>query len=75
MDVKQLRKADAYFCGVKTAPSKTKHLTAGLGVFATRTIKTGDVIGPYSKTIVYHDLSLRQRTRRYSETEFWRWKR
>lgn len=52
MDLKHLRTADAYSCGLATAPSKNKCFNARLGGFAAKTFKTRDVAGRYYETIV-----------------------
>lgn len=64
VDVDILRVADACACSVTIAPSKIRHPSAGLGVFASRTFQKDDIIGAYYGTLVYHDLSSRQHTRK-----------
>lgn len=61
--MEQQRVAGAYSGEVAMALSRTRHPIAGLGVFAARMFREGDVIGPYYGMIVYQDLSSRQSTR------------
>lgn len=63
MEAELLRTANAYLCQVIKVPLWTKGPTTGVGAFATMTIKKDDFVGLHYTTIVYEQLSLRQRAR------------
>lgn len=46
------------------ASSKIKHLCAGVGLLSARTFQKGEVIGSYYETLVLHDLSPGEHTRK-----------
>lgn len=59
-----LRTADTCACSVTIGPSKTKHASAGLGMFAARTFPRGKDIGRYYGTTTHHDLLSREHTKK-----------
>lgn len=61
--VEMLRIADAFSCGMTTAPFRTKHSNDGLGR-SWRMFNKSNVVGPYYGTIVYHHLWSRQLMRK-----------
>lgn len=60
MKAEQLLIADAYFCRVTTAPSRTENSIAELSVVAGRSFNKSDVAAPYYRTIVYYDTASSQ---------------
>lgn len=63
MNVDVLHIADACTCSVTKAPSKARHSSAGLGVFAASTFQKSETIKSYCTLLVYHDLSSREYTK------------
>lgn len=56
--------ADACACSAIIAPPMTKHFSSGLGVFAARTSQMAEDIASYYVTLIYHDISCREQTRK-----------
>lgn len=64
VDVKQVLTADAHSCEERIAPPKSKHLRAGLDLFAAEMFTKSNVTGLYYMKIAYCSLSLRQALRK-----------
>lgn len=67
VDVDLLRNVDACLRSVTKPPSKTKHSSAGLELFAARTFQEGQATGSYYGTLIHHDLTSRKHTRKMYE--------
>ena len=64
MDPKMLLASECAALRVRIKPSTIKHPHVGLGVFARRDFRKGDIIGPYYGALVYGDLAKDHRSRK-----------
>ena len=60
IDPLELRISEANQLGLILKRSNIKHEKSGMGVFAGRTIKMGEIVGYYYGTLVYHNLFKRK---------------
>lgn len=59
-----LRIVDAWACFVTMTLSSTKHPSTGLGFFAAKTNHKSKVAGSYYETLVHHDQSSKEHTKK-----------